>query len=108
MSQKVPKFELKKNPDYKIYYVNGVFGSVNPMEGRLIFYIDNLEPKFKERSRRPDEMETEKVVRELVAEIRMSPLQFKGIAEWMMGHIKRLEKEGVKFPSAPEEKSYVA
>lgn len=105
--QKLPKFELKKNPEFKIYYVNGVFGTVTPMEGRMTFYIDRLEPKFKEGGK-PAEMETDRVDRELLMEIRMSPLEFKSIAEWMTNHIKRLEKDGIKFPKVKTSESYVS
>jgi hypothetical protein len=105
MTQKVPEFELKKNPEYKTHFISGVFGTVNPIEGRIAFYVDSIEPQFK-KGGRPDEMEIGKVVREMLVEVRMSPLQFKLMAEWMNQHLARLEKEGVKIPRG-EERTYV-
>jgi len=92
----VPRFELTKNPEYKVFHVNGVFGGADPSEGRIIFYIDHLELKMKEDGH-PGEMETDKIVRELLVEVRMSPIEFKAIHDWMETHIKRLEKMGYKF-----------
>jgi hypothetical protein len=40
-----PEFEDTKNPDYKYVYANGVFGGLDPNGGRMIFYLDRLEPE---------------------------------------------------------------
>lgn len=70
--------------------------------------MDNIIPKFKEKGQTPDEMELDKVERELMVEVRMSPAQFQSIARWMISHVERLEKEGVKFPTVEESrKAYV-
>ena len=110
MAKKMPKFELVKNPEYKVLYVNNVFGGVDPTEGRMIFSMDRLELKIKEGGL-PGEMETDRIVRELLVEIRVSPLEFKAISDWMVNSINRLEKAGYKFPkpTKPEDKTtYVA
>ena len=72
----------------------------------MTFYIDKLEPQFKEGGK-PGEVEVGKVVRELLFEVRMSPQRFKSIADWMVEHLKRLEKQGVKFPKGEPSKTYV-
>lgn len=99
---KIPRFELIKSPDFKSVYATGVFGGLNPDDGRLVFYIDHIEPKMKDEP--PGAMETEKVVRELLVEVHVSPQQFKSIAKWMADHINRLEQAIGKLPPTEEEK----
>jgi hypothetical protein len=84
------KFELSKSPEYKVIYINGVFGGLSPDEGRMIFYVDRLVPEMLEEP--AGAMKLEKINRELVIDIRMSSAQFKSIAEWMISHIKELEE----------------
>ncbi|ADB58536.1 hypothetical protein [Archaeoglobus profundus] len=87
---KIPPIEIVKDPEYKVIYVNGVFGGVDPIEGRMIFYVDLLEPEMDEKV--PGKMRVGKVVRKLLVDVRMSPNQFVSIAEWMNSHVKRLKK----------------
>ena len=110
MTKKVPKFELVKNPEFKVLHINGVFGGVDPDEGRMIFYMDHLELKMKEGGA-PGGMETDKVIREVLVELRMSPLRFKSISDWMVNRIKMIEKAGYKFPKptkTEEKTTYVS
>jgi len=105
----VPRFELVKNPEYKVLHVDGVFGGVDPSEGRMIFHMDRLELKMKDGHL--GVMETDHIVRELLVEIRLSPLEFKRVADWMAASIKRLKKSGYKFPKSQKHgarMSYVA
>ncbi|MCK4478202.1 hypothetical protein KAU88_06720 [Candidatus Bathyarchaeota archaeon] len=110
MSKKAPRFELVKSPEYKVVHIDGVFGGVDHIEGRMIFNLDRLELKMKSGGR-PGEMETDHIVRELLLEVRMSPLEFKNISDWMAASVKRLEKSGYKFPKPTKlraKTSYVA
>lgn len=84
----MPRFETKRATDYKVIHVSGVVGGINPNEGTIIVFIDKLIPKTN-----PDgTMIIDTIERELVVELKMSPLQFKSIAEWMQMHIKEYEK----------------
>jgi len=85
-----------------VFHINGVFGGCDPREGRIIFYMDRLELKMKEGGR-PGEMETDKIVREFLVEVRMSPFEFKSIYDWMGNRINILEKAGYKFPKKPKQ-----
>jgi hypothetical protein len=40
-----PRFEDVKSPDFKSVFVNGVFGGLDPNEGRILFFLDHIEPK---------------------------------------------------------------
>ncbi len=86
----VPPIEIIKDPEYKTIYVNGVFGGLDPVEGKMIFYVDILEPEIDKKM--PGAMKVKKIIRKLLIDIRMSPVQFKSIAEWMKSHVKRFEE----------------
>ena len=106
--RKVPKFEVETDPDYKLIYATGVFGSVNPNDGRIIFYVDQVVP---EMSDKPGQMRVGKIKRKLLIEVHVSPNQFKDIANWMIGHIRNFEKEFGRIPSVPtkkESEGYIA
>ena len=56
---KIP-FELVKDDNYRTIYVNGVFGGLDPVEGRMIFYIDEIEPEMDENT--PGKMKVKRIV----------------------------------------------
>jgi len=89
----VPKIVITKHPEFRIAHINGIFGTLTPLEGRISFYTDMMEPRIKEGGNF-GEMETNKVNREIQFEIRLSPLDFVGIADWMALNVKRLEESG--------------
>ena len=107
MSGKIPKFETVKAEYYRTVYASGVFGSVNPNEGTIIFYVDRLIPKSKDQP--PGSMGLETVLHELQVEVKVSPMQFKSIADWMQKHLQELEKIVGKLPTPKKERQpYVA
>lgn len=91
---KAPKFELSSHPDFRVVHVNAFFGGLNPIEGRITFYTDIIEPKMKENGNAGD-MELDKVQREQQIDLRFSPMDFINLANWMNNHIKRLEESGL-------------
>lgn len=96
------KFELSQSQDYRVVHINGVFGGLSPDEGRMILYVDRLVPEILDEP--AGAMKLQKINRELVIDIRMSPAQFKSIAEWMLSHIKELEdatKMGIDKSDTP-------
>lgn len=91
---KLPKFELSSHPDFRVVHINAFFGGLSPFEGRLTFYTDIIEPKMKE-SEIAGDMEIDKIQRERQIDLRMSPMDFINLANWMNSHIKRLEDLGL-------------
>jgi hypothetical protein len=87
------KFKIVRSPDYKTIYSTGVFGSVSPGEGRMIFYIDRPIPVMKDTP--IGAMEVGEFERELQIEIRMSLQQWISMADWMQRHILELKKKGI-------------
>lgn len=89
MSVSPPEIKISKQPEYRIVAATGVFGGlVGPAEGRLIFYLDRLEPK----SDTAGKLSLGSVNRELQVEVHVCPSTFKSIAEWMAKHVKEFEE----------------
>jgi hypothetical protein len=91
---KIPKMELSKHPDFRVVHVNAFFGGLNPMEGNIMFYTNILEPKIKEGGT-AGELEVDKVQMECQIDLRMSPLSFISLANWMNSNVKRMEELGL-------------
>jgi len=94
--------EITKNPDFRVVHMNGVFGTLTPAQGNMIFYTDIFEPRCKTGGQF-GEMEPERVNRELQIDVRMSLDDFMGLANWMNQHIKNLEEKGLI--KKPEQKT---
>lgn len=91
---KTVKFELTSHPDFRVVHINAFFGGLNPIEGRITFYTDIIQPKMI-NSEVIGGMEVEKIMRERQIELRLSPMDFINLANWMNNHIKRLEEQGL-------------
>lgn len=91
MSESRVKIELKKAPNYTIILASGVIASLNMSEGILFLYLDK--PELEPNPEGPGEVKVARVVRELQCEIRLSPLNFKVMAEIMHKHADELEKQ---------------
>lgn len=94
MAKAPPKIDVTKHPDFKVIHASGVFGTLNAQEGVLKFYTDIIEPRSKTGGK-PGEMELDRITREFQVEIRVSPISFTSIADWMSKHIKELQKKGI-------------
>jgi hypothetical protein len=93
----LPRFETKKAPDYKVYHISGAMVGLNPNEGTIIIFQDKIVPKTN-----PDgSMVIDTIEREIIAELKMSPVQFKSLAQIMDFHVKEYEKMfgEIKIPS---------
>lgn len=106
MAQKPPKIDIAKHPEFRVIYVNGVFGAIKADEGFMKFYLDIVEPKIKVGGK-TGELEMDKITREFQVEVRMSSMKFVSIANWMQQHIKQLQKKGIlkvekKIPKGAE------
>jgi len=82
------KVEAIKNPDFKVVYVDGVYGGLDPNKGNMILYFDCPEPVIL----KDGSMKVEKVKRNFIFEARMSPDTFIRIARWMNQHADFYEK----------------
>ena len=78
MMMNVPKFEDTKSPNFIYIYATGVFGGVAPQDGRLIFFLDRLEPETLNEPT-PGVQTVKKIVRESQIEVHMSPATFKSM-----------------------------
>jgi hypothetical protein len=85
-----PKFEDTKSADFRYVSASGVFGGLDPTDGRIIFFLDRLEPETTNEPT-PGSQKIKKVNRELQVEVHMSPAAFKTTAAWMVNHIKTYE-----------------
>jgi hypothetical protein len=98
----VPKFEDTKSPNFAYVYVTGVFGGLDPNDGRMIFFLDRLEPETLNQPM-PGNQVVKKIVRESQVEIHMTPSQFKTIALWMNQNIQRYEELFGEIPMGLKE-----
>jgi hypothetical protein len=100
---KVPLIEVTESRDYRVVYASGVFGGLDPNDGRMIFFLDRLKPKVK---RGKSTMELDRISRELQVEVHMSPNQFMSIAKWMNEHAHKMGKK-VKSTRKEPSASYI-
>jgi len=106
----MPKFEDTKSPNFIYVYSTGVFGGVDPNDGRMIFFLDRLEPETQNQPT-PGLQLVKKITRESQVEVHMTPTQFKAVAIWMNQSIQRYEELfgpiplGPKTPAPPSQSS---
>jgi hypothetical protein len=90
-SEKDVKFEISESQGYRPVYASGVFGGLDPNDGRVIFFLDRIKPGMRKEPK--GAMALDKINRELQVEVHMSPPQFISVAKWMMDHAQRFEKK---------------
>ncbi len=86
MTQQLPRRTVKYE-DVPSFAISGFFGGVNPNEGNISFFKDNLIPQLGGQG----QILLDTVQHEFVSTVRMSPLVFKRMAIWMSEHVKRYE-----------------
>ena len=89
MSGKRPKIKVKFE-NIPSHAITGFFGGLNPNEGRISFFQDQLVPREGEN---PGEIVLDSIEQKFLANIRMNPVVFKRLAFWMMNHLKRHEEQ---------------
>lgn len=87
-----PEFEVEESEDYQEIHVDSVFGGLSPNGGKMVLFMDKHIPKVQERGP-PGNVEIDKIVKVKKAELHMSPVQFKSIAQWMIQHVKEYEQK---------------
>ena len=87
----------KNQPTVKVKFENvpshtitGFFGGLNPNEGIISFFQDQLIPR---EGGNPGEIVLDSIEQKFLLDIRMNPVVFKRLALWMMNHIKRYEDQ---------------
>jgi hypothetical protein len=95
----IPTIEVGEKSDFKSVFVTGVYGGLDPGDGRMIVYQARLKPKPDED--RPGELKVGKWLFELQAELHMSPATFKSFAKWMAENVDRYEKTFGPIPDKP-------
>jgi ABC-type Fe3+-hydroxamate transport system substrate-binding protein len=93
-----PKFVVRKHPEFKRFYSSGVFGGHTPYEFKMIVYQEGYEDVTEGTV---TGKEPPVILRELQAEITMSPEQAKALLSWLDRHIKAYEQQFGKIPSPP-------
>ncbi len=76
-------FVITEHPSFRAAYVSGVFGGLDPNDGRIVFFLDRIKPGMRKEPR--GAMQLEKINRELQVEIHMSPPQFASVARCATG-----------------------
>jgi hypothetical protein len=96
-----PKFEDTKTQDFKYVFASGVFGLLEPNGGRIIFFLDRLEPETMSEPV-PGNQRLKKIIRESQVEVNMTPAQFKSISTWMLNQVKNYENVFGEIVTAPK------
>lgn len=81
------RVRLVQPEDLPVLNVDGLFGGLDPTMGRLLLYADRPEVKMHDNG----SMSSTAIVRTLLAELRMSPDTFIGVARWMGTQADRYE-----------------
>ena len=89
-AEKAPRFEITECPGFRPIYASGVFGGLDPNDGRIIFFLDRIRPKMKGKP--SGGMELDGINRELQVEVHMTPPQFMSVAKWMSEHADRFRE----------------
>lgn len=89
------QYESENDPNFKVAFIDGVFGSLTQVNGRMAFYVDipvNETGNVVIGEAKPPELFTNKIRRVFLIDIRMSPETFKSIAKFMNDQIINYEK----------------
>lgn len=95
---KTKKIPVSIPSDIPKIYATGALGGYSPHDFRILLYCE--EPLQQDEIVPPENLE---IMREVKAEIILSPLAAKETAQWLMEHVKEFEKEFGTIPG-PETK----
>lgn len=87
--EEAPTYVLSRDPHFRSVYASGVYGGLDPLGGQMIFYVDQIEPAIDEKT---GTMKVEKIVRNQIVDIRMTPAEFLSLADWMTKHAENYKK----------------
>ncbi|MGD0549756.1 MAG: hypothetical protein ABSA81_04320 [Candidatus Bathyarchaeia archaeon] len=104
MAQIPPKFSVTHHLDEKMWFVSGLLGGLNPAEGRMQLYRQNLKQSPAEQL---GHVKITEIDLEFVADLRMSPATFKTIMLWMKKHVEDYEKSFGEIKMEPTEAASV-
>jgi hypothetical protein len=98
----LPRFELRRSDDYRVLHASGAIVTLNPNEATIIFFVEKPVPKVN-----PDgSMAIEAVERELLVEIKLSPVGVKSLAMALHSNIQGFEKKfgEIRLPATAEKR----
>ena len=95
----IPEFEIKDGEGFTIIYTTGAFGGLAPNDGRITLFIERLQT-VPVRGQLGQE-KVQKVIRERLVEIHLTPATWKSIARWMQDHVTKFEKQFGVIPELP-------
>ena len=103
MQTQPPKREISFD-NVPNFAVSGFFGGMNPNEGNISFFQDQLIPQIGHQAQGQIVLET--IEHKFVATVKMSPAVFKRMGVWMMEHVKRYEQQfsEIKLDMKPQNK----
>ncbi len=96
----LPRFEIKRSGDYRTLHASGAIVALNPNEATIIFFVEKPIPRVN-----PDgSMVIEAVERELLVEIKLSPVGMKSLAMALLNNVQSFEKVfgEIKVPTVAE------
>lgn len=96
-----PQFQDTKSPDFRVVYSTGVFGGLNPDDAKLTYFLDRVEIKTHTEPLY-GEQKVDKIVREALVEVHMTPTQWKRVALWMMQNVMNYETVFGMIPMEPK------
>lgn len=98
----LPRFELRRAEDYRTLHASGAIVTLNPNEATIIFFVEKPVPKVN-----PDgSMVIETVERELLVELKLSPVGMKSLTLALLNNLQNFEKRfgEIKVPATAERK----
>ncbi len=96
----LPRFELRKSDSYRVLHASGAIVTLNPNEATIIFFVEKPVPRVN-----PDgSMAIEAVERELLVEVKLSPVGMKSLALALLNNLQSYEKAfgEIKLPTTTE------
>ncbi len=85
----MPKIVYDDSDDIPEIFITGVFGGMSPLGATVIPYVED--PVFESAGFTP-QLRVSEVKRKPRVKIRMTPVAFKSMAEWMNKQVKQYEE----------------
>jgi hypothetical protein len=98
-----PPRVVVEDEDFKVLYINGVFGNVDMAEGRMIVYQIRMKAEGETEDASNTNLKVKEIEQRILLELRMPPSVFKSIGEWIMNNVAQLEAKMGEIAKREEE-----
>jgi hypothetical protein len=88
VSNPVPKIIAEKNEDFKQIFADGAYTWLGTDSGTITFFTDNFVPEIDGTGN----LQIKSIKRHFLVEIRMSPMMYDNLINWMIERKKILEE----------------